>query len=211
MMRILVTFPTELEAISFKKNPPVYVDVAITGVGVPSTIYQLQKLLNKSKYDLVIQAGICGSFDLDFLPIGASCLVKEDVFGDLGIVEDKKLISMQELGFTHNDEVVFRDGWLFNDGTLLDQIILPKHNAITINTITDNVEQSKIIFEKYKPKLESMEGAALHYVCLLERINFLQIRTVSNLVGERDKAKWNISLAVQNMTEELIKILAHLR
>ena len=45
---------------------------------------------------------------------------------------------------------------------------------------------------KFLPVIESMEGAALHYVCLMEKIPFLQIRSISNYIGERDKKKWNM-------------------
>jgi futalosine hydrolase len=31
-----------------------------------------------------------------------------------------------------------------------------------------------------------MEGAALHFVCLQEDISFIQLRAISNFVGERD-------------------------
>ena len=52
-----------------------------------------------------------------------------------------------------------------------------------------------------------MECAALHYVCLQQNVPFLQIRSVSNEVGERDKSKWKIKEAVENLNNELIKIL----
>ena len=52
-----------------------------------------------------------------------------------------------------------------------------------------------------------MEGAALHYVCLSEKIPFLQLRSVSNYVGERDKNKWAVREAIANLNIELQKIL----
>ncbi len=55
-----------------------------------------------------------------------------------------------------------------------------------------------------------MEGAALHFVCLRERIPFLQLRTISNKIGERDKTKWNIGLAILNLNAELILLLNEL-
>ncbi len=48
-----------------------------------------------------------------------------------------------------------------------------------------------------------MEGAALHYVCLQEQIPFVQIRSVSNYVGERDKTKWKMKEAIENLNTEL--------
>jgi futalosine hydrolase len=35
-----------------------------------------------------------------------------------------------------------------------------------------------------------MEGAALHYTCLMEKIPFMQLRSISNYIAERDKSKW---------------------
>ena len=52
-----------------------------------------------------------------------------------------------------------------------------------------------------------MEGAALHYVCLCEKIPFLQLRCVSNYVGERDKSKWEMTEAISNLNIELNKII----
>jgi futalosine hydrolase len=52
-----------------------------------------------------------------------------------------------------------------------------------------------------------MEGAAFHYVCLLEKIPFLQLRSISNLIGERDKTKWKMEKAIQNLNENLISLL----
>jgi futalosine hydrolase len=55
-----------------------------------------------------------------------------------------------------------------------------------------------------------MEGAALHYVCLLEKIPFLQVRSISNYIGERNKKKWNIKESINNLNKELIRLLESL-
>ena len=55
--------------------------------------------------------------------------------------------------------------------------------------------------------IETMEGAALHYVCLSERIPFLQLRCVSNYVGERDKSKWALREAIMNLNIELQRLI----
>jgi futalosine hydrolase len=55
-----------------------------------------------------------------------------------------------------------------------------------------------------------MEGAALHYVGLQENIAFLQLRSVSNAIGVRDKTRWNIPLAIGRLNEQLIHLLQQL-
>jgi futalosine hydrolase len=52
-----------------------------------------------------------------------------------------------------------------------------------------------------------MEGAALHYTCLMENIPFIQLRAVSNFVGERDKNKWKMKEAIAVLNEKLRRIL----
>ena len=54
-----------------------------------------------------------------------------------------------------------------------------------------------------------MEGAALHFIGLHQKISFIQLRSISNTVGERDKSKWKIKEAICNLNKEL-KILVDL-
>ncbi|MDD2492134.1 MAG: hypothetical protein PHV12_08105, partial [Bacteroidales bacterium] len=62
----------------------------------------------------------------------------------------------------------------------------------------------------FKPQIESMEGAAFFYVCLLEKIPFVELRSVSNEVGERDRSKWNIPLALSQLRESVKELLQSL-
>ncbi|MBK8310223.1 MAG: hypothetical protein IPL04_04300 [Chitinophagaceae bacterium] len=55
--------------------------------------------------------------------------------------------------------------------------------------------------------VESMEGAALHYVCLMEKIPFIQLRAISNYITERNKKKWNMKESITNLNKEIIKLL----
>jgi futalosine hydrolase len=40
-----------------------------------------------------------------------------------------------------------------------------------------------------------------------ENIPFVQIRSISNYVGERNKQKWKLKEAVQNLNKELIRLV----
>ena len=55
-----------------------------------------------------------------------------------------------------------------------------------------------------------MEGAAVFRVCNDFNIPCMQIRSVSNFVGERNKKNWNIDLAVKNLNLYLKKLLLSL-
>jgi futalosine hydrolase len=62
----------------------------------------------------------------------------------------------------------------------------------------------------YQADLESMEGAAFFYACLAEGVPFIEIRSVSNYVAERDKSYWNIPLAIQKLDKTLDRLMKEL-
>jgi futalosine hydrolase len=82
--------------------------------------------------------------------------------------------------------------------------------GITTNEITASKQKIKRYQDTFDPVVESLEGAALHYVCLMEKIQFLQIRSISNYIGERNKKNWNMKDSIGNLNKELIPLLESL-
>jgi len=185
------------------------VDVLITGVGVPSTMYHLQKRIQQVNYDCIIQAGIAGIFTGD-IDLGKVVLVQQDCFADIGIEEKESYSPIFSTGFVDKDEFPFTDGWLMNLNEALSKSSLPKVKAITVNKVSDSELQKKQFISTFNAAIESMEGAALHYICLQEKIPFMQLRSISNHVGERDKTKWKMKEAIENLSNELAKLINQL-
>lgn len=208
-MNIVVVFPTELEAKNFiiPKNSNHSIEVLISGIGSYATIYSLTKYCLYSKPDMIIHAGICGAFDSQ-LQIGEVVQVTSDCFADVGVYENNDFKSIFDMNFI--DPQVYP----YNKGTLelLQPIInfLPQVSAVTINTITSTEQQKQMLITKYHPSIESMEGAAVHYVALQEKISCVHVRAISNYVGERDKGMWNIKKALSNLHEKLELLLTQI-
>ena len=207
-MNLLIVAATEFEIEPFLQQNTT-AEVLITGVGMPATIYHLTKKLLAQKYDLVLQAGIAGTFSQDH-DLGNVVIVKEDTFADLGIEENSRIKTLFESGFADKDQSPFSDGWLKNPSSKLDQFSLPLVKAITVNKVSENNTYNEKVKRKFDAEIESMEGAALHFVCLQQQMNFLQLRSISNFVGERDKSKWNMKEAISNLNKELLNIINNL-
>ena len=202
-MKLLVVAATEFEISPFLMQNNV-ADVLITGVGSPACMYALTKRLQQNKFDFVIQAGIAGTFKNSF-PLGETFFVKADAFADLGIYENEAFFTLFEKKFVDPNAVPYKNGWLEN--SLENNFNLASANSITVNTVTDNFLQTSMYGKKYDPDVESMEGAAFHYVCLQENIPFLQLRSVSNFVGERIKTNWKMKESIENLNYHLQKIV----
>lgn len=187
------------------------IEVLITGVGQINTTYLLALNLLQKKPDLVIQAGIAGTFS-DSLFLGQTVLIKQDSFGDIGIEEKKQFLTLFDAGFAGKDDFPFTNGWLVNNTTnFLNQSSLEVVKAITVNKVSDRLFQKQQLLRHFLPDVESMEGAAFHFVCLQQKIPFIQIRSISNSVGERDKSKWVINEAVSNLNIELDKMINNIQ
>ncbi len=204
-MQILLVAATEQE---IQQQPAAGsdMDILVTGVGSPATIYHLQKRLQQIQYDIVIQAGIAGSFT-NGPGLVETVLVEQDTFADLGISEKGNFQTIFDVNLSNKNEFPFTDGWLINKNELLRSLSFKKVRAITVNTISDD----KLLLQQrentFQPGIETMEGAALHYICLQENIPFIQIRTISNFVGERDKTKWKLKDAIENLDNALQQII----
>ena len=204
-MKVLLVSATEFEIASYFKQKDT-IDVLLTGVGMPIALYHLQKKITENRYNLVIQVGLAGAFTTKF-ELGETVFVKQDTFGDLGIEEKERFTPIFETDLFNKNEFPFENGWLVNKNKILQQSTLEVVKAVTINKVTDKGSIKQQLIDSFNPDIETMEGAALHYVCLHQNIPFIQLRAISNYVGERDKTKLKIDLAISNLHNELIKLL----
>ena len=208
-MSILIAAATKMEIQTFLDLNP-EAEYLITGVGAAATVFQLMNRIENNKYDFIIQVGLAGIYTNELI-LGESVIVERDCFADLAVWENKKIINVNDLGFTNPNVFPFEKGWLVNHKVSFNSTQAKKVKAVTVNLLTDDLAYVNEMKLKYNAAIESMEGAALHYVCIQKNIPFLQIRGISNKVGERDKSKWNFKEAIQSSNQLLSEIYISLK
>ena len=195
-----------LDWLKLPENNRLELDILITGVGLMAATYSLTRQISIKRPDFVLQAGVAGSFKKKLSP-GTVIAVQKDCIADLGVREKKGFKSIFDLGLQSPDIFPFTKKWLVNGNDILGQTTLKKATAISINEITTGSKRIALLEKSFSPDIESMEGAALHYVCLKENIPFLQLRAVSNYIGERNKKNWKLKESIINLNNELIRLL----
>ncbi len=181
-----------------------------SGVGMLASAVSLTKMVLEDKPDLVIQAGIAGTFDQKINP-GKLLVIKEEILGDMGVEEDGKWKDIFDLKLEKSSYHPFERRKLPNPWlSKFNLLKLPEVTGITVNEITTAKERIEQLIKKYDPVTESMEGAALHYICRETNTPFIQFRAVSNYVGERDKTYWKIKEAIENLNDGLLKYVDRL-
>ena len=218
-MRVIITSATvdewmpsflEMEEIYTAGSSRFKVTFHQSGVGMLAAAVSLTELVYKEKPDLIIQAGIAGTFDTN-IPLGKVVVVKDDMLGDMGVEEDGKWKDIFEIKLEKSSYYPFEKRKLPNPHLEKFNLLkLPEVTAITVNQISTRPERIQQLIKKYNPYLESMEGCALHYVCRNANIPFIQIRSVSNYVGERNKENWLLKQAIINLNNSLIKYIEKL-
>src|SRR6188768_3570896 len=79
------------------------IDVLTTGVGMVATATWCSGVFAREQYDLVLNAGVCGSFR-PALPPGSVVHVTTDRVADLGAEDGDAFLSVQELQLLGEDE-----------------------------------------------------------------------------------------------------------
>lgn len=192
-----------------KKQGLAGIDILITGVGLTATTYHLTKAVYTHRPHFILQAGIAGALD-EQLSLTKVVAVKNETIGDLGVEENGTFNPVFNLKLGGKDAFPWTNGHLCNTNEMALQAGLPLVNSVTINEITTNPQRIQYYKKELGAAIESMEGAALHYVALLEKIPFLQIRSLSNFVGERDKSKWEMDKAIFCLNLELQRVIVKL-
>lgn len=180
--------------------------ILIGGVGMAATAYHLTKALSKTKFDLALQAGICGAFDRS-IQLGEVLHVTSEQFGDMGAEDGENYLDIFDMGLIAGDEQPFNNNRLYSRPP---EHLIPKLrevSGLTVNMVTGNEHSVARLAKRYQCQVESMEGAAFHYVCLQENVPFAQVRAVSNYIERRNRAAWKIGEAVTNLNNWLIDLV----
>ncbi len=197
-----------LRAGTYRGRP---VSVLVTGVGMVATAVWCTKALVGESYDVALNLGVCGSFD-PIYPPGAVVHVTTDHVSELGAEDGESFLSVQELQLLDGNEFPYSRGRLVNQQPPINSVLaaLPRVDGITVNTAHGTERSIAAVMDRCAPQVESMEGAAFMYACLVAGVPFAQVRAVSNLVERRNRAAWKMPLAIENLARTALQLLESL-
>lgn len=218
-MKVVVTSATEIEIVQIKQalnpaytvaNPAFTVLFAQSGIGILSSCFSIAKLIFEEKPDLVVQAGIAGTFNNE-ISLSSVVAVKEEIAADTGVEENGTFKDLFDLNLLNDNLFPFNNRRLINTNLdKLNYLKLHQVTGITVNEITTRPERITQYKKRYNPFIETMEGASLHYCCLQTSTSFIQIRAISNYIGERDKSKWELKNTLKNLSDTILLYIDYL-
>ena len=192
--------------------------VVVTGVGAVNTAHALTAYFaTHPKPSLVIQTGIAGAYVPANVAVGSVLLADTEIYGDAGVLTPDGWRPMEEIGIPLIEATSSHPA-RFNYFPLDADLVSRAANAagtlvsrtgkfLTLAQVTGVRTAGDALYERFGALCESMEGAAAAHVCALHDVPFLEVRGVSNLVENRDRAKWRIAEAADAAQRAVLKML----
>ena len=185
-----------------------------TGIGTVNAAHALTCQLEQQLPDLVIQFGIGGAYVPTGLPIRSVVLATEEVYGDVGVVTPEGWKPVDEIGIP----LVHGDPPRFNRFPLDPQLVataagicgVRSGTFVTVSQCSGVQAVGDALHSRFNALCESMEGAAAAHICTLYDVPFLEVRGISNLVEDRQPARWDIPGAADAAQSALIKIISNM-
>lgn len=197
-MRILLLTATqaELDQLNLPSSPKRQIETFITGVGPSFALANLLRYYSvhsNETFDYIIQVGLGGCFDHS-VNLGAVFCIENDQFLAGAWENESTFKSVDEMGFNSS---LIHIGYDFQTvQSIVESLQIPGAKAITVSTIESLAHRNLVLKDSFKDvKIESMEGACLYEIAPFFKAKAIQLRAVSNYVGERDKSNWNFGIA----------------
>ena len=167
--------------------------------------------------------GCGGALPGSQLQVGDLALASSEIFGDEGVLT---LQGFQDLGAMHLPLPNSSSTPLYNtcpvDATWLRRageqltpfaagagIALGTGPFVTVSTCSGTTAGGEILARRSGGICENMEGAAAALVCARHNIPFCELRGISNLVEDRNLARWDLAAAAQIAQQALITLLCN--
>jgi futalosine hydrolase len=184
-------------------------DVLAAGVGPAAAAVGASAMLALARttapyipYGMVVSAGIGGGFQ-PVAPVGSVIVADAIVAADLGAETPDGFVPVTGLGFGRVEHRTHR-----KLGTAaareLDAVHAP---VLTVSTVTGSAERAAALAARHPgAAAEAMEGFGVAEAAAAHGVPVLEIRTISNPVGPRDRASWRIGGALASLTEAFRKL-----
>jgi len=162
-----------------------------TGVGPVNAAHAVTLAISQEPPGVIIMCGVAGAYPDSSLQVGDVICAECEIYGDLGAESPQGFLSMAALGFP----VVNGSSPLFNELPMSLFPVIRRERFVTLSTCTGTHDTALAIAARTGGAVENMEGAAVAHVALLHGIAVGEVRGISNLVTNRDKASWQLARA----------------
>jgi futalosine hydrolase len=198
MQAILVVCALESELRHFRRRDNV--ELLFCGVGPVEAAVLTARALATSKYAAVVNAGIAGAFP-GRARVGDALLVATEWLAELGLEGGGEFTLPDGASFIERADA---------DAALLERcagLPFPVGSGITVAAVTATRATGERLALRYGADVESMEGFSVLRAAAQSGIPALEVRGISNYVGDRAQSAWDFSAGARAAAGALEAVL----
>lgn len=199
--------------------------LVVGGYDKVNASHALTCLLLASRPVLVLQMGVAGAYLESGLAVGDLVLATEEVYADTGVLAPEGWLSSEAIGLplarvrghTYGNAFPLDRGLVDAAFRVLEAATwaepgprIAAGRCLTTSLVTGRAADGRELAGRWHALAESMEGAAAAHVCALHGVPFLEVRGVSNMVSDRDKAGWDLHGAAARAAAAAMAVCARL-
>lgn len=188
------------EASSFTAAAGEVVAVA-GGVGPSAAAAVTATALAMGHYDVCINIGVAGTFRDGGLDVTGIAVASELVAADLGAWAPDGFIDLGAMGLDGSGGVKPPAPWVSFVADRLSALPVAVGKVLTLSAMTGTDARADELFEKHGAVAEAMEGTGMAEAAMHHSTPVMEIRTMSNLVGDRDREVWELQPALARISE----------
>ena len=187
-------------------GPRAGVETLVAGIGPVDAAARVARALFAQKYDMVVNAGIAGAFP-GVAHVGDGVVVGEELF-------EVQQENGAPLALPPGNLVADR---VPSDSQLIEAITalgFPLVRGITVSQVTAT-DATAARLRARGAEIETMEGFAVLRAAQLAGVPAIEVRGISNIVGDRAKSEWNLDAGIMglrrivNASLDLLYTMAH--
>lgn len=184
------------------------------GVGKVASAVSLCQRLAKARPAGVLLFGVAGAYPARHrasskLRIGEVVVVERDGFGDEGVGVADGFLAMSSLSLQQQDLPALGPFGLDALAVRTAARVLEAQvvSATTVSTCSASEVLSAALSMRTEAAIETMEGAAVAYVCEMLSVPLVHVRAISNYCGERSRGEWDLTRACAAVQDAVLRLL----
>ncbi|MFN3265989.1 MAG: futalosine hydrolase [Deinococcales bacterium] len=195
-MQLLIIVASQLEADSLPTLPNS--SIVVSGVGAVSAALATQAVLLESRPELVLSVGIAGAYPNAGLDLADVLVSSSVVYAGLGVQQG---LRVEALNLAGAEQVlpVWDKAVAFAQNNNLEHGVIA-----TLETVTTDLAKAAAIEAQFGARAEAMEGAGVAQAALRFGVPMLEIRAISNMVG--DRKNWQLQKALAALGGSLARV-----
>jgi futalosine hydrolase len=195
--------------------------LSVGGMGKVNAAHAATVLLERYTPAAVVVFGVGGAYPSSGACIGDIAVARKEIAGDEGVQTTEGFKDTRFIGIPLLQTAL---STVYSAFPAPDSLLQPALHAllstrapdsgkvhsgifVTLSTCTGTSGRARELEQRYQGLCENMEGAAVAQVAGLYGTPWLEVRGISNIVEDRDLAKWDIPRAARVVQQAVLHVL----